>query len=141
MKKSLPFIGVILLLLSLITGCSKDDRPAEELILGKWNDNKVEVVYYFSDGVIDRSETQYFRKGDLILDFLQDGTVDLYSGHVMVYSFAWEFRGEELYWNDEKLKYSVNENSLVLYFEFPEGALLSDGTYGSFTETHNATRE
>ena len=130
----------ILVLGSLCTSCKKDkEKSPEELLIGSWNEIKIETVWYSNNGSIDHTVIQTFAEGELVLEFLDDGTVYLYDKGDHVVTFTWQLDGKNLIWNSHTIQFTLTESILNLIFEIPP-SLLNDGTYGPAIQTHTAIR-
>jgi hypothetical protein len=119
MKKLISLTSMILLLVALIpASCKKDkEKSNEELLLGYWDVTKVKLVEYLN-GTYNDTYTDTYTEGELGIEFLNDGTYNMYTDGDLTSSYDWEMNGDNLIMDGDDTDYTVTESKLTLIAEF-----------------------
>ena len=122
MKKLFSFTSLIFLVLALITvSCEK---TPEELLIGKWEIQSLNLKIY-ANNVLQDQATETYTANEMVLEFLEGGVGKEYADNVLSSTFAWAVDGDVCtitYTGDEAfdVTFTVDEDNLTFSMEETE---------------------
>jgi hypothetical protein len=117
LKKLFSTTGLILFLLALsAVSCEKKENNVE-LLVGKWNQVSQKTTEY-ENREKTYEQTITLAPKECVIEFLSDGTENVYWYDSFIYTANWEFNGDLLIitveYVSEEMEFTVNENTLTL---------------------------
>lgn len=110
MKSIFSLTGLFFLLLALsTTSCEKN----EELIIGKWNQVSV-ITTLYEDDVQTDVWTSTFESNEVVREYKEGGTGNIYSYGIVIDTFTWEIDGDIIITNSTKFKFTVSKTNLTI---------------------------
>ena len=116
MKSIFYLTGLLFLLLALSTAsCEKH----EELIIGKWNQVSV-ITTLYEDDVQTDLWTSTFESNEVVREYIEGGTGNIYSYGIVLDTFTWEIDGDIIITNSIKFKFTVSKTNLTIKWVIEE---------------------
>jgi len=121
LKKLFSTTSLILFLLALsAVSCEKKENNGE-LLIGKWNQVSQKTTEY-ENRKKTYEQTITLAPKECVIEFLSDGTENVYMYDILIYTANWEFDGDLLIITVEnvsnEIEFTVNENTLTLKLTF-----------------------
>jgi hypothetical protein len=93
MKKLFSLTSLIFIAIALITvSCEK---TPEELLIGKWEVQSVNVKLYINN-VLQDEATEPYDANEMVIEFLEGGTGKEYEDNVLNDTFGWSVNGDKI---------------------------------------------